>query len=70
MYFLAYEFLVQREMENSGKTRKEMSLGSSIFYGAMAGYAMWLSYVSLLSSTFHISSQTLKSFSSTTAIIH
>lgn len=43
MYFLAYEFLVQREIENSGKSRKEMSLGNSMFYGAMAGYAMWLS---------------------------
>lgn len=43
MYFLAYEYLVQREMEKDNIGRKDIPMTSAILYGAAAGYAMWLS---------------------------
>ena len=44
-YFAAYELLVQREMEKKGIGRKEIPMTSAIGYGALAGWAMWLTCV-------------------------
>ncbi|KAJ2001911.1 Mitochondrial carrier protein ymc2 [Coemansia thaxteri] len=42
MYFLAYEALVQRTIQQTGKKRAELSSGLVCMYGAAAGFAMWL----------------------------
>ena len=48
MYFASYEWLVQREMETKAITRKHIGMGTAALYGAVAGYAMWLTCVPLL----------------------
>lgn len=46
MYFFAYEWLVQRELQGTvGKTRRDLPVSSAIMYGMGAGYAMWLTSV-------------------------
>lgn len=42
-YFTAYEYLVQQEMISSGFRRDELSTFKVCFFGAMAGYSMWIS---------------------------
>ncbi|KAM0750226.1 MC family mitochondrial carrier protein [Meredithblackwellia eburnea MCA 4105] len=41
-YFLAYEYLVQREMARLRIARDELPMTTAALYGATAGYAMWL----------------------------
>ncbi|KAI9302552.1 mitochondrial carrier domain-containing protein [Cunninghamella echinulata] len=41
-YFLAYEWLVKRSMEKTGRQRTELPAHEVCLYGASAGYAMWL----------------------------
>ncbi|KAJ2782014.1 Mitochondrial carrier protein ymc2 [Coemansia javaensis] len=42
MYFLAYEALVQRTVEATGRPRAEIPSALVCAYGAAAGFAMWL----------------------------
>ncbi|KAN0064456.1 Mitochondrial carrier protein ymc2 [Thecaphora frezii] len=42
MYFLAYEWLVQRYLHTYGLQRSQMPNAFAMFAGAMAGYALWL----------------------------
>ncbi|KAH9820104.1 mitochondrial carrier domain-containing protein [Melampsora americana] len=42
MYFLGYEWLVQRHINQNGGTRKDLGTGWAMLYGAGAGYSMWL----------------------------
>ncbi|KAI8082904.1 mitochondrial carrier domain-containing protein [Halteromyces radiatus] len=41
-YFLAYEWLVKKSMEHSGRQRSELPAWEVCLYGASAGYAMWM----------------------------
>ncbi|KAI8448898.1 MC family mitochondrial carrier protein [Phakopsora pachyrhizi] len=43
MYFLGYEWLIERHMSKNNCSRKEISTGWAVLYGAGAGYSMWLS---------------------------
>lgn len=43
MYFLGYEWLVERHMKNQECTRAEIGMEWAMLYGAGAGYSMWLS---------------------------
>ncbi|CAO3576967.1 unnamed protein product [Absidia cylindrospora] len=40
-YFLAYEFLVKKSMERSGRQRSELPAWEVCLYGAVSGYALW-----------------------------
>ncbi|KAI8071687.1 mitochondrial carrier domain-containing protein [Gongronella butleri] len=40
-YFLAYEWLVKKSMEHSGRARSDLPAWEVCTYGAAAGYAMW-----------------------------
>ncbi|KAJ1730937.1 Mitochondrial carrier protein ymc2 [Coemansia biformis] len=42
MYFLAYEALVQRTIQATGRPRSELPSPLVCLYGAAAGFAMWL----------------------------
>ncbi|EGG02005.1 uncharacterized protein MELLADRAFT_72874 [Melampsora larici-populina 98AG31] len=42
MYFLGYEWLVQRHIDQNGGSRKDLGTGWAMLYGAGAGYSMWL----------------------------
>ncbi|PWN50806.1 putative YMC1-protein of the mitochondrial carrier family [Violaceomyces palustris] len=42
MYFLTYEFLVQRKLAKDGITRSELPSSFAMFAGACAGYGLWL----------------------------
>jgi len=41
VYFLAYEKLIQREMQSKGIRREDIAASNTILYGAAAGYALW-----------------------------
>jgi len=41
VYFLAYEKLIQREMQTKGIRREDIPASNTILYGAAAGYALW-----------------------------
>ncbi|EHS64570.1 Mitochondrial carrier protein ymc2 [Puccinia graminis f. sp. tritici] len=43
MYFLGYEWLVERHMKLKDCSRSEIGTGWAMLYGAGAGYSMWLS---------------------------
>ncbi|KAG9287528.1 hypothetical protein G9A89_019589 [Geosiphon pyriformis] len=43
IYFLMYEYLMQREIVKEGKTRSELAGWKPCLFGAAAGYAMWIS---------------------------
>ncbi|KAH9446163.1 hypothetical protein MJO29_012500 [Puccinia striiformis f. sp. tritici] len=43
MYFLGYEWLVERHMKSKDCSRSEIGTGWAMLYGAGAGYSMWLS---------------------------
>lgn len=43
MYFLGYEWLIERHMKSNDCSRSEVSTGWAMLYGAGAGYSMWLS---------------------------
>ncbi|SAM05598.1 hypothetical protein [Absidia glauca] len=40
-YFLAYEWLVKKSMEHSGRQRSELPAWEVCLYGAASGYALW-----------------------------
>lgn len=42
VWFLTYEFLVQRALHSSGIERKDLSTPELLLYGALAGDALWL----------------------------
>ncbi|KAL7004339.1 Mitochondrial carrier protein ymc2 [Cystobasidiomycetes sp. EMM_F5] len=41
MYFMAYEALVQHKIKSQNITRKELSTLDAMWFGALAGYALW-----------------------------
>jgi solute carrier family 25 carnitine/acylcarnitine transporter 20/29 len=43
VYFLAYEKLIQREMQTKGIRREDIPASNTILYGAAAGYAVGIS---------------------------
>ncbi|KAH9455706.1 hypothetical protein Pst134EA_023158 [Puccinia striiformis f. sp. tritici] len=43
MYFLGYEWLVERHIKLKDCSRSEIGTGWAMLYGAGAGYSMWLS---------------------------
>ncbi|KAJ3392638.1 hypothetical protein HDU92_008272 [Lobulomyces angularis] len=43
MYFGTYEYMMQREMKIKDINRAQISAWNQIVYGAMGGYALWLS---------------------------
>ncbi|KAI5476025.1 hypothetical protein MNV49_000497 [Pseudohyphozyma bogoriensis] len=42
LYFLSYEYLVQRALEKQGWQRKDIPMVYAAGYGAVAGWVMWL----------------------------
>jgi solute carrier family 25 carnitine/acylcarnitine transporter 20/29 len=40
-YFLAYEWLVKKSMERTGRSRSDLPAWEVCLYGAASGYAMW-----------------------------
>ncbi|KND00658.1 organic acid transporter [Spizellomyces punctatus DAOM BR117] len=42
-YFATYEWLMQRTMKSEGKRRDQIETWKQCLYGAMAGYALWIS---------------------------
>lgn len=43
VYFLTYEYLVQRKLASSGLTRKDLPNVYAMLFGASAGITLWLS---------------------------
>ena len=42
---MAYEYLVQRHMRQTGQRRDQISPIWAVTYGAAAGYALWFRWV-------------------------
>jgi solute carrier family 25 (mitochondrial carnitine/acylcarnitine transporter), member 20/29 len=53
VYFLAYEKLIQREMEQKGIPRHQIKPINAVLYGAAAGYAVCPPWLVCIVLTFH-----------------